>query len=270
MQVLKNQLVSLKTNFRSLFPIGDLIDKPKKDEIYLELFKSSVKEMNSYASGYVNGYIMKWIDSLALQLSVSIKKNSPNWVHGYVIYKLLNQYSQKSHKKVISYFETGTAKGFSAIIAAKAIQDAGKIPNIFTVDILNDEKKRFWNSIGDYQGRRNQRELLKEYEEFLRFIRFFKKRTSRLDKSSIPLQRIDFAFLDGSHTYSSVRNEFRLIRQMLEHTGIIMFDDYDQKNYPGVCKAVNEIDINNLFFIDNGFSSRKYAIYSNNSSDTAL
>ena len=54
------------------------------------------------------------------------------------------------------------------------------------------------------------------------------------------MSKIDFVFLDGGHSYETVKNDLFLIIKNIKKNKIIICDDYDQKNY-GVKKAVDEL-----------------------------
>lgn len=56
----------------------------------------------------------------------------------------------------------------------------------------------------------------------------------------INMSEIDFVFLDGGHSYKTVKNDLFLILKNIKKNKIIICDDYDQKNY-GVKKAVDEL-----------------------------
>ena len=60
----------------------------------------------------------------------------------------------------------------------------------------------------------------------------------------INMSKIDFVFLDGGHSYRTVKNDLFLILKNIKKNKVIICDDYDQKDY-GVKKAVDEI-INNV------------------------
>ena len=60
----------------------------------------------------------------------------------------------------------------------------------------------------------------------------------------INISEIDFIFLDGGHSYETVKNDLFLILKNIKKNKVIICDDYDQKDY-GVKKAVDEI-INNV------------------------
>ena len=54
-------------------------------------------------------------------------------------------------------------------------------------------------------------------------------------------ERIHFAFIDAIHEYENVMYEFHFIHQFQKKGDIIIFDDYNNKLFPGVVKAVDEI-----------------------------
>ena len=56
----------------------------------------------------------------------------------------------------------------------------------------------------------------------------------------IDMSEIDFVFLDGGHSYETVKNDLSLILKNIKKNKIIICDDYDQKDY-GVKKAVDEL-----------------------------
>ena len=62
--------------------------------------------------------------------------------------------------------------------------------------------------------------------------------------TKINMSEIDFVFLDGGHSYETVKNDLFLILKNMKKNKIIICDDYDQKNY-GVKKAVDEL-VNNV------------------------
>ncbi len=56
----------------------------------------------------------------------------------------------------------------------------------------------------------------------------------------IPTNSICFAFIDGNHEPSYVRNDFYLVWQKLSPEGIVAFDDYAH-DLPGVTRTINEL-----------------------------
>ena len=56
----------------------------------------------------------------------------------------------------------------------------------------------------------------------------------------IDMSKIDMVFLDGGHSYETVKNDLKLIIKGIKKGKIIICDDYDQVHY-GVKKAVDEL-----------------------------
>ena len=88
--------------------------------------------------------------------------------------------------------------------------------NLFSIDSIYKFLGKFKNNVKLYKGLSNS-ELLK-----------------------IDLSAVDMVFLDGGHSYKTVREDLSLILKQIKKEKIIICDDYDQLNY-GVKKAVDEI-----------------------------
>ena len=72
--------------------------------------------------------------------------------------------------------------------------------------------------------------------------------------NKINLSDVDFVFLDGGHSYETVKKDLKILKTKLNDKSIIVCDDYNISQY-GVKKAVDEIK-NDHKFIDLGrFSS---------------
>ena len=88
--------------------------------------------------------------------------------------------------------------------------------NLFSIESIYVFLKKFKNNVNLYKGF-SDTELLK-----------------------IDMSKIDMIFLDGGHSYETVKNDLFLILKGIKKNKIIICDDYDQKNY-GVKKAVDEL-----------------------------
>ena len=88
--------------------------------------------------------------------------------------------------------------------------------NLFSIENIYDFLKKFKDNVNLYKGF-SDTELLK-----------------------IDMSKIDMIFLDGGHSYETVKNDLFLILKGIKKNKIIICDDYDQKNY-GVKKAVDEL-----------------------------
>ena len=250
-----------------------LTDKPIKNiENYIHLQKEA--EKNTYSFNAVKEFEIKmgysidkeWLNKLALQTQIVIKKSPLNYAHGRVLYSLLSNYLRNNSKKFkgLNIVETGTARGFSSLCMAKALFDSGQEGKIYTIDIIPHNKKIFWNCVSDhYNGKITRARLLKDWSNLIERYIFFIKGASKDILNRFELHRIHFAFLDSNHTYADVMFEFNKISKFQKSGDIIVFDDYSPRDYPGVFKAVNFIERNfdyNLLKIINSNTNRGYVI----------
>ena len=61
----------------------------------------------------------------------------------------------------------------------------------------------------------------------------------------IDMSKIDYVFLDGGHTYSTVKNDLDCCLDVVLSNGTIMCDDYNFGHLPDVKKAIDEFVKNN-------------------------
>ena len=88
--------------------------------------------------------------------------------------------------------------------------------NLFSIDSIYSFLKKFKNNVQLYKG------------------------FSETELPKIDMSKIDMVFLDGGHSYETVRSDLSLILKGIKKNKIIICDDYDQVNY-GVKKAVDEL-----------------------------
>tara|TARA_B110000967_G_C18757364_1_gene496036 strand:+ start:275 stop:904 length:630 start_codon:yes stop_codon:yes gene_type:complete len=88
--------------------------------------------------------------------------------------------------------------------------------NLYSIESIYEFLKRFKNNVHLYKGF-SDTELLK-----------------------IDMSKIDMVFLDGGHSYETVKNDLSIILRGIKKKKIIICDDYDQASY-GVKKAVDEL-----------------------------
>ena len=206
-----------------------------------------------------------WLDQLALQTQVVVKNSPLNYAHGRVLYSALRQYLNRQGEKFnkISIIETGTARGFSSLCMAKALQDNQTAGTIVTFDVLPHREKMYWNCIADHEkGPLTRQELLQLWSDLVEVYIVFHQGYSRIELPKVALQRVNFAFLDGAHTFDDVMFEFKAIKDSQIAGDMIVFDDYDIHSYPGIVKAVDEIC--NKFNYDKriirSFNERSYVV----------
>ena len=84
-------------------------------------------------------------------------------------------------------------------------------------------------------------ELLKKFKDNITLI----KGNSNLILKKIDMSKIDYVFLDGGHTYETVKNDLECCLEVVKYNGTIMCDDYNFGHLPDVKKAIDEFVKNN-------------------------
>jgi len=82
-------------------------------------------------------------------------------------------------------------------------------------------------------------DLLKKFKNNVKLYEGY----SHIILEKIDLSDVSFVFLDGGHSYTTVKNDLNILLKKLNKTSTIICDDYNQDHY-GVKKAVDEIDKN--------------------------
>jgi len=86
-------------------------------------------------------------------------------------------------------------------------------------------------------------ELLKKFKNNVQLV----KGNSNNFLKKIDMAKIDYVFLDGGHTYETVKNDLKYSAPVLENNGTILCDDYNLSYAPGVKKAIDEFIKYNKF-----------------------
>ena len=206
-----------------------------------------------------------WLDDLALQTQIVIKGSELNYAHGRVLYAELSNYikNNKNNLTNISIIETGTARGFSSLCMAKALQDSEMEGSILTFDVLPHRRPMIWNCIGDHIiGLQTREELLSPWRDLLERYITFVEGYSQVELIKICKSRIHFAFLDGAHTFDDVMFEFQAIENCQKKGDVIIFDDYNKNKFPEIVKAVDVICEKFKYSKDiiNSFDGRSYVV----------
>jgi len=182
---------------------------------------------------------------LALHTQIVIKKSKLCYAHGRILYTTLSDYISKQNndekKQRIAIIETGTAKGFSSLCMAKALADLNRNGLIITFDFLPHFKKMYWNLMDDFESPKTRSELLIKWKKLISNYIVFQQGDTRLELKKLQLERVNFAFLDGAHTYEDVMYEFKQIKDAQKVGDIIVYDDYSYKKFPGIVRAVDQI-----------------------------
>ena len=235
-----------------------LISKGKPDSPFTktkgtkEIFNSLASEASNQKYEDVDKYenlvgfkIDKdWVNELALHTQIVIKKSKLCYAHGRVLYSALSKYLSNLNevdKTGITVIETGTARGFSSVCMAKAISDSNSNGKIITFDLISNEQLMYWNCIDDLEGMKSRQDLLSHWKNLVDKFIIFVEGNTRETLKSYSTGRVNFAFLDGAHTYEDVMFEFFQIKDKQLSGDIIVYDDYSIDLFPGIVKAVDKI-----------------------------
>tara|TARA_B100001250_G_scaffold210806_1_gene180915 strand:- start:1510 stop:2367 length:858 start_codon:yes stop_codon:yes gene_type:complete len=229
------------------------------------------------------------MDNVGLKLQICVKKSRPMYIHGYVLTSALYHKLSSSEKQAVSpnftdrlkksffevfsqkkdnceefiILETGTARGFSAIIMAKILEMFDVKGKIYTTDKLN----KFNNCIKSAQLNRtiSTQESVEEWKPLVdKYIHFVVGDTKiTLPSLNKKLNRIHFAFLDGSHHYKDIQYELDYVAKKQQQGDVIVCDDYTRSQFPEIYNAVNEflekgLYDSKIFFGSDGKKHRGY------------
>ncbi len=212
-------------------------------ETYMGLWEKAKNENFSEIDFFEQamGYAIdaQWMHALALHTQVVIKQSPICYQHGRVLYAALRNYIASVSDSSINIVETGTARGFSATVMAKAMDDAQMQGRIITLDLLPHDRAMYWNCIDDLDGMKTRRQLLSPWAEHVEKRVMFFEGDSRVTMGRFKMGRIHFAFLDGAHTFKDVLAEMEQVVPWQKTGDVIVFDDYSPSIFPGLVDAVN-------------------------------
>lgn len=186
-----------------------------------------------------------FLESCARELACPLKVNPPNWQHGRVIYSTLRRILASDKRRAPSglLLDIGTAKGFSACVMGRACFDAGRRDRqVMSIDVIDPYARVLRNSVAELEAGRalTVPELTACWRPIggpeLTWLGI--KSSDYLHQLVIDGPRIQFAFVDGKHTYESVKCDVSLIRELQAPGDCIVFDDLQME---GVAQAVNEL-----------------------------
>ena len=86
-------------------------------------------------------------------------------------------------------------------------------------------------------------ELLNKFKKNIYLI----KGNSNILLKKIDMSKIDYVFLDGGHEYNTVMNDLKCCSDVIQNNGIILCDDYNLSQAPGVKQAIDEFISKNQY-----------------------
>lgn len=220
---------------------GPLADVATYKRMHAEEQAREYEEIDAFEAKAGFSLDRTWFEDLALHTQVTLKPSGVCYQHGRVLYAAIRRYIAQAKVRDVTIVETGTARGFSAICMARALDDAGIDGRIITVDSLPHDKPMYWNCIDDHERAKSRRELLAPWQRLAARVVFLHGRTEEM-MPRLNLTRVNVAFLDASHTARDVMFEFNCIVGAQKAGDLMVFDDYTPERFPGVVAAVDRIE----------------------------
>ena len=186
----------------------------------------------------------------------SFKKDK---VNGDLLLDLIFKYKPKN------FLEIGVLEGVTSRNVCELLYQIHKDDfkftgvDLFGIDLLNSNTKEFTpisNKISnplkwfffkfilriEPHSKEGVDFLLKKFGNSINIL----KGNSNQVLNQINLKKIDFVFLDGGHSYETVKKDLQILTSSLDKNSVIVCDDYNLSHY-GVKDAVDEISINHNF-----------------------
>lgn len=194
------------------------------------------------------------LENAARVLACPVKKNPPCWQHGRVIYSVLRRYIKDNQPREVVGLDIGTAKGFSALCAVWAAQDAGVPVLVHSVDVIDPAARVSRNTVAEVDGLKTLYEIVAPWSES-RAIRFQHARADTW--LALRRERLNFAFVDGKHTYDAVSAELGYLKLLQQPGDVVICDDV---HLAGVRSAVDRFASSYSIKTVHPLVNRAYAI----------
>ena len=164
--------------------------------------------------------------------------------------------------KVRNFLEIGVFCGVTARNVCELLnQSTSGHFKYYGIDLFGSEKKgdqdeiepsflqhqTFSNPLKNIYYNILKRENLNSLTSVANFLKKFKQQVTLFEGDSknnlnkVPLQEIDYVFLDGGHSYNTVISDLTILLQGLKKNSIILCDDYaDHFSIPEVKSAIDD------------------------------
>ena len=193
-----------------------------------------------------------------------------NYERGMLLYALITKFQPKT------VLEIGTASGYSTICMAWAMNDSNIDGKIFTIDpkshheVLERKIKMEKEVTTLFLSRHDlwKKFISTKWIEKIEVLTGYSYDV--LDKKDFP--KIEFSYIDGSHVYTAVKQDFFRILKIIPEKFNILFDDYVPNNNSGVTKFIDE-EISNIFettFINTNTKKQRMELEKNRKNELVM
>lgn len=204
-----------------------------KVEQYDEIFEKERRHSYPIIDAYerMHGFAIDHdrLESMARTLACPLKVNPPNWQHGRVIYSTLRFYLREALRHFVGgeiVLDIGTAKGFSACVMSRAVEDSGAGCEIVSLDAVDPNARVARNSAAELDGLKTVDEFVAGHVASGVRVTFFGRGSNPwLEWALSQHKRVPFAFVDGKHTKPQVYYEGMALSQLQRKGDVVVFDD---------------------------------------------
>ena len=195
-----------------------------------------------------------------------------NFERGMLLYALITKYRPKN------ILEIGTAEGYSTLCMAWAMSDNEIDGKIFTVDPKSHTEK-IERKIKNRKNDDTVNMLLSTEELWEKFAspKWIEKIEVISGYSGEILKRksfpsFDFCYVDGSHIYEAVKQDFFRVLKLVSKNFMILFDDYVPNQNDGAAKVIDEeiVDIFDTTFIKTNTKQQRIELKENSLDDLIM
>lgn len=182
----------------------------------------------------------KLVNDLSFYKDMSGEIGNVNYERGLILYGLIKKFKPKN------ILEFGTAKGFGTLSMAYAVHENNNNGTIYTIDLVGHTQliEHVRKISGSYEEKKTTRKKLwidTVPTEWLNSVKFIHGYSGTIVKQH-DLPKIDFFYVDASHFYEAIKNDFFISLLFSNDTSVFLLDDYIDWEYFGVKKLVdNEI-----------------------------
>jgi len=192
------------------------------------------------------------LEAAARVLACPLKKNTPNWQHGRVLYAAARKRLQGQID--VAMLDIGTAKGFSALCLLWALRDTDILGTVTSVDVIDPMARVARNTVSEVTGLKTLAETLEPWPES-QAIKF--KQREGVEELSDGLSRIHVGFIDGKHDGRIVAVEGYLLSLRQQAGDLAIFDDV---HFPDIKKEVKKLQAKYDIEWIKILPSREYAV----------
>ncbi len=160
-----------------------------------------------------------------------------------------------------SIIEVGVYNGRRAIELIETAKIFNKKINYYGFDLFEDfykKKKMIEKESSKFPLSKKQ---IERKINFLKNIKLIKGNTRiTLQKFSKKIKKVDFVFLDGGHSLTTIKSDWKHTKKMISSNSIVVFDDY----YETIDNLKNKFGCNKVI---DSLSNKKYVISKNETGD---